>query len=141
MATSSIRTYSNQQTPRSSLERALAAAQVAFENRGQDIVILDMREVTPVFDYFVLVTGGGSRRHLHAISDDIDNSLEGELGDHRIGIEGYQESRWVLLDYGDVVIHIFAPECREYYDIEQLWCEAKRVEFEPKHCPNLRVSE
>ena len=110
------------------LKRALVAAQTADENRGRDIVILDMRELTPVFDYFVLATGT-SRRQLHAMSEEIDHALEEGLGDRRMGIEGYAESRWILLDYGDVVIHLFEPETREYYALEQLWGHAKRVPF------------
>lgn len=85
-----------------------------------------MREITPVFDYFVLATGT-SRRQLHAMSEEIDHKLEDELGDRRLGIEGYEDSRWILLDYGDVVIHLLDAEAREYYALEDLWCEAKRV--------------
>lgn len=109
-----------------SLQLALAAARTADENRGQDIVVLDMREITPVFDYFVLVTGK-SRRQLHAISEEIDHCLEDELDDKRMGIEGYRESRWILLDYGNVVIHIFDEEMREFYALEQLWNQAVQV--------------
>ena len=112
------------------LKRALIAAQTADDNRGQDIVILDLRDMTTFFDYFVVVSGT-SRRQLHAISEEIDHALEDGLGDRRIGIEGYRESRWILLDYGDVVIHIFEPETREYYDLENLWGHAKKVPFEP----------
>ena len=104
----------------------MAAAQTALDNRGLDIVVLDMREITPVFDYFVLATGN-SRRQLHAISEEIDHRLEDDLNDKRMGIEGYSESRWILLDYGTVVIHLFDEEMREYYALEQLWSEAKRV--------------
>lgn len=114
-----------------SLERALAAAQVAADNRGRDVVVLDLRELTSIFDYFVLATGT-SRRQLHAISEEIDHTLEQGMGDRRLGIEGYQESRWILLDYGDVVIHLFDAETRDYYAIEDLWAEAKRVPFEPR---------
>ena len=89
-------------------------------------MVLDMREITPVFDYFVLVTGK-SRRQLHAISEEIDHALEDDLDDQRMGIEGYRESRWILLDYGNVVIHIFDEEMREFYALEQLWNQAKRV--------------
>lgn len=113
-----------------SLELALAAARTADENRGTDIVILDTRELTPIFDYFVLATGT-SRRQLHAISESIDDTLEKDLGDHRMGIEGYDEANWILLDYGNVVIHIFTDESRQYYDLEQLWCEAVNVPFQP----------
>ena len=95
-------------------------------NRGRDIVILDLRELTPVFDYFVLATGT-SRRQLHAISEEIDHVLEDDLGDRRIGIEGYNESRWILLDYGSVVIHLFDAETRAYYALEDLWAQARPV--------------
>jgi ribosome-associated protein len=109
-----------------SLQLALAAARTADENRGQDIVVLDMRSITPVFDYFVIVTGN-SRRQLHAISEEIDRTLEKDLGDKRMGIEGYNESRWILLDYGSVVIHLFDEETREFYALEEFWGTAQRV--------------
>lgn len=111
-----------------SWQLALAAARVAAENNGRDIVLLDMRELTPVFDYFILATGT-SRRQLHAISEEIDHKLEDDLGDQRQGIEGYRESRWILLDYGNVVVHLFDEEMRQYYALEELWSEARRVEL------------
>jgi ribosome-associated protein len=111
-----------------SLQLARAAAQVAEDNRGRDVVVLDMRQLTPVFDYFVIATGT-SRRQLHAMSEEIDHKLEDELGDKRLGIEGYDQSRWILLDYGDVVIHLFDDEARAYYDLERLWSPARRVEW------------
>jgi ribosome-associated protein len=109
-----------------SLDLAMAAARTAHDNRGQEIVLLDMRDVTPEFDYFLLVTGN-SRRQLHAISEEIDRTLEGEMGDERLGIEGYSESRWILLDYGSVVIHLFDAETRDFYALEDLWSTAHRV--------------
>lgn len=114
-----------------SLERALVAARVAEDNRGRDIVILDLREQTTEFDYFVIATGK-SRRQLHAISEEIDNVLERRMGDRRLGIEGYEQSRWILLDYGDIVVHLFDEETRSYYGLEDLWAQAKRVPFEPR---------
>ena len=120
------RDTSQQQADRS-LQLALAAAQTAEDNRATEVVVLDMRELTPMFDYFVLATGK-SRKQLHAISEEIDHTLEDELHDHRMGIEGYAESRWILLDYGTVVIHIFDQETRDYYLLDELWSQAKRVE-------------
>lgn len=111
-----------------SWQLALAAARTAADNLGRDIVILDMRELTPIFDYFVVATGS-SRRQLHAMSEEIDHTLEDDLNDQRYSIEGYQESRWILLDYGTVVVHLFDEETRGYYDLEQLWCDAKMVEL------------
>lgn len=111
-----------------SYQLAIAAARTAADNKGKDIVVLDMREQTPIFDYFVIATGS-SRRQLHAMSDEIDNVLEKELGDHRLGVEGYQESHWVIMDYGDVVVHLFDETTRSYYDLEGLWGGAKRVDL------------
>jgi ribosome-associated protein len=111
---------------RRSLELARAAARTAEDHRGEDIAVLDVRGMTSEFDYFVLVTGN-SRRQLHAISEEIDRVLEDEMSDQRQGIEGYNESRWILLDYGSVVIHLFDAETRSYYALEDLWGEAKRV--------------
>ena len=102
---------------------ALAAARTAHDNKGRDIVVLDLRELTPMSDYFIIATGT-SRRQLHAISEEIDDVLEKQLGDKRMGIEGYEESRWILLDYGNIVVHLFDDETRGYYDLERLWTGA-----------------
>lgn len=117
------------------LQRALVAAQTAIENRGRDVAILDVRRQATLFDYFVLATGT-SRRQLHAMSEEIDHALEDGLGDRRMGIEGYSESRWILLDYGDVVIHLFDSEMRDYYALEQLWGQAEKVPL-PTHLAQI----
>ncbi len=103
-----------------------AAARVALDNNGKDVMVIDVCAQSAEFDFFVLATGT-SRRQLHAISEQIDDALEKELGDHRMGIEGYEESRWIVLDYGSVVIHLFDEETREYYDLESLWADGKRI--------------
>jgi ribosome-associated protein len=113
--------------PDRSLELALAAVRTAADNRATDLVVLDLRELTSEFDYFVLATGT-SRRQLHAIAEEIDHMLEDELGDRRLGREGFDESRWILLDYGNVVVHLFDQETRDYYRLEDLWGQAPRVD-------------
>lgn len=105
---------------------ALAAARVAEETRGTDIRVLDLREITPVFDYFVIATGA-SRRQLHAMADEIEAVLKKEHHDRKRGAEGYEEGRWIVLDYGDVVVHLFDAEARQYWDLEHLWSDATRV--------------
>ena len=127
MATSSVSRYAEASSNSNrALEVAIAAARTAAENRGRDVVILDMREATSEFDYFVLATGT-SRRQLHAMSEEIDHRLEDGMGERRMGIEGYVDSRWILLDYGNVVIHLLDAEARDYYSLEQLWGMARRV--------------
>jgi len=106
--------------------RALAAARVAEETRGTDVRVLDLRGLTDVFDYFVLATGT-SRRQLHAMADEIEQVMKKEMHDTRRGSEGYEEGRWIVLDYGDVVVHLFDAESREYWDLEQLWSGCKTV--------------
>jgi ribosome-associated protein len=111
-----------------SLELAIAAARTAMDNRGQDVQVLDTRGQTALFDYFVIATGA-SRRQLHAISDEIDHKLERDLHDRRMGTEGYDESRWIVLDYGSIVIHLFDEDMRKYYRLEELWADSPRVSF------------
>jgi ribosome-associated protein len=105
---------------------ALAAAKVAEETRGTDVRVLDLRSLTEVFDYFVVATGS-SRRQLHAMADEIERILHRDLHDAKRGGEGYEEGRWIVLDYGDVVVHLFDPEARGYWDLEHLWSDARPV--------------
>jgi ribosome-associated protein len=112
----------------SSLERACLAARVAVENKGRDVQVLDMRGITPLYDFFVLVSGQ-SRRQVHTLTEEIDAAMQ-EQGDARLGIEGYEASKWVVQDYGDVVVHVFNPDTREYYALEELWADAPRVDWE-----------
>lgn len=114
--------------PKRSLELALAAARVAAENRGTDVTVLDMSKCAAWVDYFVIVTGT-SRRQLHAMSEEIDHKLEDDLGDKRMNIDGYDESKWIVLDYGTVVIHLFDEETRMFYSLENLWADADRVDL------------
>ena len=114
-----------------SYDRALIAAQISEDNRAKNIVILDLRELTQFFDFFVIASGT-SRRQMHAVSEEIDHEFEDRLGDKRLSISGYRESRWIVLDYGDIVVHLFEPETREFYALEELWGRAKTVPFEPK---------
>ena len=108
--------------------RAALAAKVAADNKATNVVVLDMRPVTRLFDYFVIATGA-SRRQIHAIAEDVDAALRG-VGDTRMGIEGYEASKWVVQDYGDVVVHVFDQDTRDYYGLEDLWADAPRVDWE-----------
>lgn len=110
-----------------SLQLALAAAREAEDNRGQDLMVLDMREQTTAFDFFVVATGT-SNRQLRAMSDAIDDVLQKQFGHARLGREGYEDSHWILLDYGSVVVHLFDKDKRDYYRLEELWGGATKVE-------------
>lgn len=112
----------------SALHRACVAARVASDNKARDILVLDMRPCTPLFDYFVIATGT-SRRQIHTLAEEVDSALIGE-GDERLGIEGYEASKWVVQDYGDVVVHVFDPDTRDYYKLEELWADAPKVDWE-----------
>ncbi len=114
-------------SPQRSLQLALAAAQSAEDNKGQNVTVLDLRDQTVIFDYFVIATGS-SQRQLRAISDAIDDVLQKELGHPRLGTEGYQDSKWILLDYGSIVVHVFDTTSRDYYALEDLWAGAKKVQ-------------
>lgn len=119
-----------------SLQVALAAAQVAHDNKGQEITLLDLREMTAVFDFFLLITGT-SRRQLHAIADEIEHALKDQFNEKIIGMEGYAAGTWILQDYGDLVIHLFDDKAREYYALEQLWTGAKRIDWQPASPPHI----
>jgi len=108
------------------LELVMLAARVAGETRGTDVRILDLRELTPVVDYFVVVTGS-SRRQMHAMADEIEKVVKHDLHDRSRGSDGYEEGRWIVLDYGNVMVHLFDPEARTYWDLEGLWSDAARV--------------
>ena len=110
------------------LERACLTARVAADHKARDIVILDMRGITPMYDFFVLATGTG-RRQIHTLSEEIDAAMRG-AGDRRLAIEGYESSKWVVQDYGDVVVHVFDAPTREYYNLEDLWADAPRIDWE-----------
>jgi len=109
-------------------ERASLCARVAADHKARDIVVLDMRSVTPLYDYFILATGT-SRRQLHTLAEEIDAALRAE-GEKRLGIEGYEASKWIVQDYGDIVVHVFDPDTRLYYALEDLWADAPRLDWE-----------
>ncbi len=104
---------------------ALAAAKVAAERRCSDITVLDLRGKSPATDYFVIATGT-SNRQMRTVADEICEAAR-EQGLQRFGRAGYEQARWILLDYVDVVIHIFDSEYRDYYDLELLWGDADRL--------------
>jgi ribosome-associated protein len=108
-------------------ERVLAALHAAGEKKGLQPVVLDLREIASFTDYFVIVSGANERQ-VQAISDEIYESLK-KLGHTAARVEGYKTAEWILLDYGDFVVHVFEQKARKFYDLERLWRESKRVEL------------
>ena len=104
---------------------ALAAAEVAAGRRCSDLVVLDLRGKSPATDYFVIATGT-SGRQMRTVADEIGEAAK-KQGMQRFGRAGYEQARWILLDFIDVVIHIFDGEYRDYYDLELLWGDAEKL--------------
>ena len=111
-------------------EMALQIAEAAEERRAQELTVLDMRGLMTICDYFVICSGR-SRLHVDAIAEEIDETMS-ELGIEPRHVEGIPDSSWVILDYLDVVVHIFEPEARSFYNLEGLWHDAARIEV-PAH--------
>jgi len=105
--------------------KARRAARAALDKRAGDLVVLDVQRVSSVTDYF-LICSGKSTTHLETITDAIRAELRGE-GVNVLHAEGLAESGWVLLDYGDVLMHVFLEETRAYYALERLWGDAPSV--------------
>ena len=104
---------------------ALAAAKLAAERHCTNIVVLDLRDISPATDYFMIATGT-SDRQMRSVADDICVAARDQ---------GYDQGRWILLDFFDVVIHIFDTEYRDYYDLELLWGDAKRLTIDDEKQP------
>jgi ribosome-associated protein len=100
----------------------------ASEKKAFDIVAIDLREIASFTEFFVIVSGA-NQRQVQAISDEINEQMKKQLNARVVRIEGYQTGEWILLDYGDFIVHIFEKKAREFYDLERLWRDAKRVEI------------
>ena len=110
--------------------KALLIAEAARERLAEDVVALDVREAVSFADTFVVATGR-SDRHVQSIGDGIAEALA-QTGEKPLGIEGYQEGRWLLMDFSDVIVHVFQPDVRRHYDLERLWSEASPLDVSPK---------
>ncbi len=112
------------------IEAATAAASAISDKKGLDIVLLDMSELLVITDVFVIATGT-STPHVRALSDEVEGQLKTKLGRQPLRREGREYSRWILLDYGEMVVHLFDHETRDYYELERLWADAPAIDFEP----------
>lgn len=121
-------------------ERLTAALHAAAEKKAIDPVVLDLREIASFTDYFMIVSGANERQ-VQAISDEVYEQLK-KSGHAAARVEGYKTAEWILLDYGDFVVHVFEQKARSFYDLERLWRESKRValpaEFGAESAGSLR---
>jgi ribosome-associated protein len=108
-------------------EAVMLAAHAAGEKKADDLVILDLREVASFTEFF-LICNGSNAKQVQAISYSIEETLR-KSGKRPMHIEGYTSAEWILLDYGDFLVHIFSASARRFYDLERLWRDAKRVEI------------
>lgn len=111
-----------------SRECALIAARAADEKKATDILVQDVRELVSITDYFVIVTAANSRQ-VEAIIDEIEDALREQAHIKPSHTEDSRDGSWSLLDYGDVVVHVFMPEAREYYRLEELWNDAPTIDL------------
>lgn len=105
---------------------ALAAAEAASNKKAEDIVAIDVAGLIVITDYFVICTGRNDRQ-VKTIADEVEEQLRQRLGVKPIGREGVEEARWILLDFADVVVHVFQPTERDFYRLEKLWSDAPRL--------------
>lgn len=109
--------------------RILGALQAAADKKAFDLTILDLRGIATFTDFFI-ITNGQNRRQVQAISDGIVEQLK-KQGTRAARVEGYQTAEWILIDYGDFVVHIFDDKARSFYDLERLWRESARIDVQP----------
>jgi ribosome-associated protein len=107
---------------------AIEVARIAHDNRAEDVVVLDLRGLSSIADFFVVCTGT-SDRQMRAVADYVEEFAR-RVGQKRFGISGYDAAQWILVDYVDIVVHIFDNARRHYYDLELMWGDAPRLVWE-----------
>lgn len=109
-------------------ELALAAIEALEDKKGEDIKVIDISEISTLADYFIIASGT-NRNQVQALCDNVEEKL-GRMGIERKQCEGYENANWILVDYRDIVIHIFDKENRLFYDLERIWRDGKVIEKE-----------
>ena len=107
---------------------AVAIAKVLDDSKARDLKVLKVRDVTVLTDYFVIASGT-STTHAAALADEAEFQMRKQFGIEPISTEGYDSKNWVLLDYGDVIVHVFVPGTRDFYDLEHLWADGEPVDL------------
>ncbi|MBD3379481.1 MAG: ribosome silencing factor [Candidatus Omnitrophica bacterium] len=114
-----------------SREKADLIAHFASEKKGEDIVLIDMSSTAAMFDWFVIISAKSSRQ-VSAVAKGVQRGLSKDRRINPLNVEGKQNPQWVLLDYEDVVVHVFHDEIREFYGLERLWSDAPSEHYDPK---------
>lgn len=109
------------------LEQAKETAKILSEKKGFDIKVIEISDVSVIADYMVIATGNSST-HVKALADEVEEQLD-DMGISVSHIEGYRSNSWILLDYIDIIVHVFSNEAREYYDLERLWEDGKVIDI------------
>jgi ribosome-associated protein len=115
----------NERLPLEPEDAVMLAAQVASEKKAADIVLLDLKTAASFTEFF-LICSGTNPRHVQALSNAVEEELR-KAGKRPLHTEGYSSAEWILLDYGDFIVHIFSNASRRFYDLERLWRDARRV--------------
>jgi ribosome-associated protein len=115
--------------------RAAIAARAASDKKGTDIAVLDVGDIISITEAFVLVSGSNTRL-VRTIVDEVERALKDSDGEGPRAVEGLDDATWVLMDYGDVIVHVFQNETRDYYDLDRLWADAPAVNWEPVGQPS-----
>jgi ribosome-associated protein len=110
-------------------ERIALALHSASDKKALDLVLIDLREIATFTDYFV-ISSGANQRQVQAIADEVVEKLK-KAGTPAARVEGYRTAEWVLVDYGDFIVHVFDGQARKFYDLERLWREGKRIALPP----------
>ena len=119
-----------------SLDKALLCLEIIKERKAHDPVVFEVEKLTSITDYF-LIASGNSSRQVQAIARHLNRRMR-ERGFRAYGVEGEREGHWILMDYGDIVIHIFYQPVREFYNLEGLWIEAPRIETDETGVPTTK---
>ena len=109
------------------LEQAKETAKILSEKKGLNIKVIEIKDVSVIADYMVIATGNSST-HVKALADEVEEQLD-DMGISVSHVEGYRSNSWILLDYIDIIVHVFSNEAREYYDLERLWEDGKDVDI------------
>ena len=116
-------------TPFSDLDPEVRLAlKCASEKKASDLIVLDLREIASFAEFFIIATGL-NQRQVQAICDEITEQLKKQLNARAVRVEGYNTGEWVLIDYGDFVVHVFDKDARDFYDLERLWRDARRADL------------